>query len=57
VFIDDQKLATLWKRSDRCYLLAWGTERPRLDKLVGSGTVHVVAENSGNYLLTNLPLP
>ncbi len=56
VFIDDQKLASLWKGPGRCYLLAWGTEKPRLEQLVGGEALHVVAENSGNYLLTNHPL-
>lgn len=57
VFIDDDKLVSLWKGTGRCYLLAWGPEKPRVEKLVGSAAVHVVAENSGNFLLTNLPLP
>ncbi len=57
IFIDDRKFVTLWSGPGRCYLLVWGTEKPRLDKLVGSDALHVVAENSGNYLLTNLPIP
>ena len=57
VFIDDGRFASLWSGSDRYYLLAWGPEKSRLERLVGSAALHVVAENSGNYLLTNFPLP
>jgi dolichyl-phosphate-mannose-protein mannosyltransferase len=57
VFIDDAKLSALWSRPPRCYLLVYGTERPRLEQLVGRENLHVVAENAGNYLLTNHALP
>jgi hypothetical protein len=57
VFIDDGELLSLWMEPVRCYLLAYGTEVPHLGKLLGLNNLHVVAKNSGNYLLTNLPLP
>ena len=57
VFIDDPKFSTLWMRSERCYLLAYGVEKPVLEQLVGQTNLHVVAENSGNYLFTNHAIP
>ncbi len=53
VFIDDNKFVSLWTRSARCYLLAYGTEIPHLEQLVGRSNLRVVAENAGSYLLTN----
>jgi hypothetical protein len=57
VFIDDAKLSGLWHSPSRCYLLAYGSERSRLENLVGKAQLHVVAENAGNYLFTNLAIP
>jgi 4-amino-4-deoxy-L-arabinose transferase-like glycosyltransferase len=57
VFIDDNKFASLWQQESRWYLLAYGTDMPHLEQLVGHENLHVVAENGGNYLLTNRPLP
>ncbi len=53
VFIDDGQFTLLWKGSPRCYLLAYGSEMPRLEQLVGQSNLNIVAENAGNYLLTN----
>jgi hypothetical protein len=57
VFIDDAKFSALWQSHSRCYLLAYGSEKSRLENLVGPGNLHVVAENAGNYLFTNLAIP
>jgi hypothetical protein len=57
VFIDDAKLSTLWKSPSRYYLLAYGDEKARLENVVGGANLHVVAENAGNYLFTNLAIP
>ena len=57
VFIDDNRFISLWTGESRCYLLAYGTEMPHLEQLVGRTNLHVVAENAGNYLLTNRALP
>ena len=57
VFIDDHEFVSLWAASGRCYLLAYGSEMPRLERLVGRSNLRVVAENAGNYLLTNNALP
>ena len=57
VFIDDAKFVSRWQQPGRCYLLAYGDEKLRLEKLVGGPNLHVVTENAGNFLLTNHPLP
>ncbi|MGA8735029.1 MAG: glycosyltransferase family 39 protein [Terriglobales bacterium] len=57
VFIDDNKFVSLWQEESRWYLLAYGTDMPHLEQLVGRANLHVVAENGGNYLLTNRSLP
>ena len=57
VFIDDKRFVALWNESARWYLLTYGTEMSHLEQLVGRGNLYVVAENSGNYLLTNRALP
>jgi 4-amino-4-deoxy-L-arabinose transferase-like glycosyltransferase len=57
VFINDAGFVTQWTGLGRCYLLAYGTEMPHLEQLVGQSKLHVVAQNAGNYLLTNHALP
>ncbi len=57
VFIDDNRFVSLWRADDRYYLLAYGTDMPHLEQLVAKSNLHVVAENGGNYLLTNHALP
>jgi hypothetical protein len=53
VFIDDGKFAALWGEEAPCYLLAYGTELPHLQQVVGAHNLYVVAVNAGNYLFTN----
>ena len=55
--IDDARFVTLWSGASRCYLLAYGSELPHLEQLVGRVPLHVVAESGGNYLLSNQPIP
>lgn len=57
VFIDDDKFKSLWTGESRWYLLAYGADVPHLEQLVGRTNLHVVAENAGNYLLTNRAFP
>jgi len=57
VFIDDNRFVSLWRTDARYYLLAYGTDMPHLEQLVGQPNLHVVAENGGNYLLSNRALP
>ncbi len=53
VFIDDARFADLWRGSERWYIAAEETARPRLEKLVGSGLLTTVASSGGKMLLTN----
>jgi hypothetical protein len=55
VFIDNAGVEERWKSSNRYYLLTYGDDLPRLQGLAGKDNLHVVAENSGNYLLCNQP--
>ena len=57
VFIDDACFADLWRENGRWYIVASDTARARLEELVGSGLLTVVAESGGKVLLTNHPLP
>ena len=57
LFIDDARFASLWNEPARYYLLAYGTDLPRLEELVGRANLRVVRKNADNYLLTNHPLP
>ncbi|HEY2393797.1 MAG TPA: glycosyltransferase family 39 protein [Candidatus Angelobacter sp.] len=57
IFIDDTKFATLWLSPPRYYLVVYGSEKERLEQLVGRENLHVVAENAGNYLFTNRVMP
>ena len=57
VFIGDADLQSLWRSSDRYYLLANHEDLPRIHDLVGASSVHVVAASGGKYLLTNQATP
>ncbi len=57
VFIDDARFAKLWSEPQRWYLLTYGADLNRLDEVVGSLNLHIVARNADNYLLTNHALP
>jgi hypothetical protein len=57
VFIDDARFVSLWNEPERYYLLTYGTDLPRLERLVGPANLRIVKKNSDNYLLTNHPLP
>ena len=56
VFIDDARFVELWNSPSRQYLLAYGSEMPHVERLVGRASMRVVKENGGNFLLTNQPL-
>ena len=56
VFIDDTRFVQLWNASSRYYLLSYGADVPHLEQLVGKNRLHVVAENGGNFLLSNKSL-
>ena len=56
VFIGDSELKTLWKRPQRCYLLAAATAVPRLRALVGPYSMYSVKESGGKFLFSNHPI-
>jgi 4-amino-4-deoxy-L-arabinose transferase-like glycosyltransferase len=53
VFIDDAKLAELWPRPERYYLLIESPSLPRIQKLVPASDLYTVASSGGKFLLTN----
>jgi hypothetical protein len=56
IFIDDTRFAALWTTHARYYLLAYGSEVPHLEQLVGRAHLHIVVQSGGNYLLSNQPV-
>jgi len=57
VFIDDPALKNLWREPRRYYLVAYSSEVPRFDKLMGHDELNIVAISGGKILLTNHPVP
>ncbi len=57
VFIDNAQFKALWLKAERSYLVAKESALPRLQGLVGSAHLDVVATSGGKVLLTNQPLP
>jgi 4-amino-4-deoxy-L-arabinose transferase-like glycosyltransferase len=53
VFIGDADLQRMWPSTERYYLVANGTELPRLDKLLGVRELRVVRQSGGKYLFSN----
>jgi len=56
VFIDDSQFKDLWFQPRRSYIVARESAVPRLQSIVGSERLDVVATSGGKVLLTNLPL-
>jgi 4-amino-4-deoxy-L-arabinose transferase-like glycosyltransferase len=56
VFIDDSQFANLWSKPERSYIVANQNVVPRLESLVGSAHLNLVAESGGKVVLTNHPL-
>lgn len=56
VFIDDARFKTAWRQLERFYLLAFDSDVPHLESLVGRERLIAVAESGGKTLLTNVPL-
>src|SRR4051812_4061912 len=56
VFIDDDDLKTLWQRSDRYYLVIYGSSVPAAKKVLGAEALVLVKESGGKYLFTNHPV-
>jgi len=57
VFINDAQFKALWLKAKRSYLVAKESALPRLQGIVGSAHLDVVAARGGKVLLTNQPLP
>lgn len=56
VFIDDPEFKKLWLTSERYYVVADHSARPRFENLVGAANLLTVAESGGKFVLTNKPL-
>jgi hypothetical protein len=56
VFIQDSDFKNLWMEPRRYYLLATDSAVARLENLVGSSQLALVAESGGKFLFTNHPL-
>ena len=56
VFIQDSDFKNLWREPRRYYLLATEPAVARLENLVGSSQLALVAESGGKALFTNPPL-
>jgi hypothetical protein len=56
VFLDDAQFSSIWKGGERCYLLLYGGDMVHVRSVVGQESLFVVAENGGNYLLSNRPV-
>ena len=55
VFIDDSQFKDLWLKPERSYIVARQSALPRLQGVVGSAQLNVVATSGGKVLLTNHP--
>jgi 4-amino-4-deoxy-L-arabinose transferase-like glycosyltransferase len=53
VFIDDSQFKDLWLKPERCYIVARQSALPRLQDIVGSVQLNVVATSGKKVLLTN----
>jgi 4-amino-4-deoxy-L-arabinose transferase-like glycosyltransferase len=56
VFIGDDRLKSLWTRSERYYLVAKADQLPRFNALLGPEHVELVRRSGGKVLLTNQPM-
>ncbi len=56
VFINDPEFRNLWLKPERFYIVAQQSAVPRLNGLVGSEQLNVVAASGGKVLMTNHPL-
>jgi 4-amino-4-deoxy-L-arabinose transferase-like glycosyltransferase len=56
VFIDDSQFKDLWLKPERSYIVAKQSALPRLQGIVGSTQLNVVATSGGKVLLANHPL-
>ena len=55
-FVNDAQFGDLWRKPERCYIVANRSAVPRLERVVGGAPLEVVARSGGKVLLTNHPL-
>jgi len=55
VFLTDAELPKLWESAERYYLVIENRLLPRIQNLVGAGSLHVVKTSGGKTLFANLP--
>jgi hypothetical protein len=53
VFIDDEKFKSLWAGQPRYYVIAYSTQRPQLEALVGKESLHLAIDSGGKLLFSN----
>lgn len=53
VFINNADLARLWRKPGRYFLVAEGPSVPRLEQIVGKGTLREIMRSGGKFLFTN----
>jgi len=53
VFLDDAGFAVRWRSGERHYLLVEGPSRPRIERLVGKESLHLVRASGGKFLFAN----
>ena len=56
VFIDDARFKSLWRESQRYYLVAYQTRLEHFEGLVGQDHMNIAAAGGGKLILTNHPL-
>src|SRR6266700_875587 len=55
VFIDDARFKSLWRESQRYYLVAYQTRLEHFESLVGQDHVNIAAAGGGKLIFTNHP--
>jgi hypothetical protein len=56
VFIDDSQFKNLWLKPERSYIVANQGVVPRLESLVGTADLSLVAASGSKVVLTNHPI-
>ncbi len=56
VFINDAQFKDLWLKPERYYIVVKDSAKPRLENLVGSQNLNLVAASGGKVVLTNHPI-
>jgi 4-amino-4-deoxy-L-arabinose transferase-like glycosyltransferase len=53
IFLDDPGFRNRWQSAELYYIVVEEPQIPRLEKLVGSGALHQVAESGGKFVYSN----